>query len=81
MSRKYTAGTTFDYLFSRSQHHSALKLLATSGLRSQLVLNLNIALNITVIQNYEIQSSQNLDAFQLSGCLLFKLLDFLERGT
>ena len=81
MSRKYTAGTTFDYLFSRSQHHSALKLLATSGLRSQLVLNLNIALNITVIQNYEIQSSQNLDAFQLSGCLLFKLLDFLERGA
>ena len=81
MSRKYTAGTTFDYLFSRSQHHSALKLLATSGLRSQLVLNLNIALNITVIQNYEIQSSQNLDAYQLSGCLLFKLLDFLERGA
>ena len=81
MSMKYTAGTTFGYLFSRSQHHSALKLLATSGLRSQLVLNLNIALNITVIQNYEIQSSQNLDAYQLSGCLLFKLLDFLERGT
>ena len=81
MSGKYTAGTTFDYLFSRSQHHSALKLLATSGLRSQLVLNLNIALNITVIQNYEIQSSQNLDAYQLSGCLLFKLLDFLERGA
>ena len=63
MSRKYTSGNTFDYLFSRSQHHSALKLLATSGLSwSQLVLNLNIALNITVNQNYEIQSSQNLDA-------------------
>ena len=81
MSMKYTAGTTFGYLFSRSQHHSALKLLATSGLWSQLVLNLNIALNIIVIQNYEIQSSQNLDAYQLSGCLLFKLLDFLERGA